>query len=79
MTNICAPPEAGHPHGVRRSGITRLDGTQAPHDGSSVGEIEVRGPWVAAAYYNMPEEANKWSPDGWLRTGDMGHIDDTAT
>jgi fatty-acyl-CoA synthase len=56
--------------------ITRLDGTQAPHDGASVGEIEVRGPWVAAAYYNMPEEAQKWSSDGWLRTGDMGHIDE---
>ncbi len=43
---------------------------------ASIGEIEVRGPWVAASYYNMPEEAQKWSPDGWLRTGDMGHIDE---
>jgi len=55
--------------------IVRLDGSLAPRDGSTVGELEVRGPWVAAAYYNMPEEARKWSPDGWLRTGDMGHID----
>ena len=47
----------------------------APHDGHTVGEIEVRGPWVAGAYYNMPGEAHKWSPDGWLRTGDMGQID----
>jgi fatty-acyl-CoA synthase len=31
---------------------------------------------VAASYYNMPEEAQKWSSDGWLRTGDMGHIDE---
>ena len=54
----------------------RPDGTEAPHDGATVGEIEVRGPWVAAAYYNMPEESQKWSPDGWLRTGDMGHIDE---
>ena len=36
----------------------------------------MRGPWVAAAYYNLPEESQKWSPDGWLRTGDMGHIDE---
>jgi fatty-acyl-CoA synthase len=42
----------------------------------TVGELEVRGPWVAASYYNLPEEAQKWSPDGWLRTGDMGHIDE---
>ena len=54
----------------------KLDGTLAPHDGATVGEIEVRGPWVAAEYYNMPEEAHKWSADGWLRTGDMGHIDE---
>jgi fatty-acyl-CoA synthase len=54
----------------------KLDGTPAPHDGSTVGEVEVRGPWVAAEYYNMPEEAHKWSADGWLRTGDMGHIDE---
>jgi acyl-CoA synthetase (AMP-forming)/AMP-acid ligase II len=56
--------------------IMQADGTCAPHDGATIGEIEVRGPWVAAAYYNMPEESQKWSPDGWLRTGDMGHIDE---
>jgi fatty-acyl-CoA synthase len=56
--------------------IMRPDGTPAPHDGTSVGELEVRGPWVAGSYYNMPEEAHRWSPDGWLRTGDMAHIDE---
>lgn len=56
--------------------IVRADGTEAPHDGATVGEIEVRGPWVAASYYQMPSESRKWSPDGWLRTGDMGHIDE---
>jgi fatty-acyl-CoA synthase len=56
--------------------VVRPDGTVAPHDGSSVGEIEVRGPWVAAGYYNLPEESQKWSSDGWLRTGDVGHIDE---
>ena len=52
------------------------DGTEAPHDAKTVGELEVRGPWVAGAYYDMPEEAHRWSSDGWLRTGDMGHIDE---
>jgi fatty-acyl-CoA synthase len=56
--------------------VMRTDGTQAPHDGMSVGELEVRGPWVAGSYYNMPEEEHRWSPDGWLRTGDMAHIDE---
>ncbi|HLW97348.1 MAG TPA: AMP-binding protein, partial [Candidatus Acidoferrales bacterium] len=66
----------GTPAALVEARIVRPDGTRAPHDGCSVGEIEVRGPWVAAAYYNMPEEAQTWSDDGWLRTGDMGHIDE---
>ena len=35
----------------------------------------MRGPFVAAGYYKLPEESNKWSPDGWLRTGDIATID----
>jgi fatty-acyl-CoA synthase len=66
----------GIPAAFLEARIVRPDGIEAPHDGRSIGEIEVRGPWVAAGYYNMPEEAQKWSPDGWLRTGDMGHIDE---
>jgi len=66
----------GIPPALVEARIMRIDGTEAPRDGSSIGEIEVRGPWVAASYYNMPEESQKWSPDGWLRTGDMGHIDE---
>lgn len=66
----------GIPAALLEARIMRADGTVAPRDGATVGEIEVRGPWVAAAYYKMPEESRKWSPDGWLRTGDMGHIDE---
>ncbi|MDB1086151.1 long-chain fatty acid--CoA ligase [Streptomyces sp. ACA25] len=55
------------------------DGEVKPWDGVSAGELEVRGPWIAAAYYGGPgEEAlrpeDKFSPDGWLRTGDVGTI-----
>ena len=54
------------------------DGTPLPHDGQEAGEIEVRGPWIAAAYYggadNPPETGDKFSEDGWLRTGDVGTI-----
>jgi fatty-acyl-CoA synthase len=66
----------GIPGAFLEARIIGPHGTEAPHDGCSVGEIEVRGPWVAASYYNMAEEDRKWSPDGWLRTGDMGHIDE---
>ncbi len=66
----------GVPAALLEARIMRQDGTEAPRDGATVGELEVRGPWVAASYYNMPEEAQKWSPDGWLRTGDMAHVDE---
>src|ERR1700691_1891906 len=42
----------GTPAAFLEARIMRQDGKEAPHDGCSVGEIEVRGPWVAAAYYN---------------------------
>jgi fatty-acyl-CoA synthase len=48
---------------------------EAPWDGEAMGELEVRGPWVAAAYHELPEETDKWSPDGWFRTGDVVTID----
>lgn len=41
-----------------------------PWDGKTMGELEVRGPFVAAAYYNE-ESREKFTDDGWLRTGDI--------
>lgn len=46
-----------------------------PWDGETMGELEVRGPWVARAYYDNPGEADKFTPDGWFRTGDIVTID----
>jgi fatty-acyl-CoA synthase len=48
------------------------DGTVLPCDGTSVGELEVRGPWITASYYGV-DAADKFD-DGWLRTGDVGSI-----
>lgn len=42
-----------------------------PWDGIAMGELEVRGPWVAAAYYGDDEQSTKFTPDGWLKTGDI--------
>jgi fatty-acyl-CoA synthase len=47
-------------------------GEVLPRDGQSVGEIELRGPWVTAGYYRDPAPAK--FRDGWFRTGDVGHI-----
>jgi len=49
------------------------DGSELPSDGKAVGEVEVRGPWVTASYYQNVDE-DKFH-DGWLRTGDVGRID----
>jgi fatty-acyl-CoA synthase len=46
-----------------------------PWDGESVGELEVRAPWVASSYFDEPEQQGKWTEDGWLRTGDVATID----
>ncbi|GAB2977512.1 long-chain fatty acid--CoA ligase [Amycolatopsis acidiphila] len=48
------------------------DGTPQPRDGQAVGELEVRGPWVTGSYYQVDDDAR--FHDGWLRTGDVGHI-----
>jgi fatty-acyl-CoA synthase len=49
---------------------------EVPHDGKTMGEVQLRGPWVAASYYNLPEEKDKWTEDGWFRSGDVGVIDE---
>ncbi len=46
-----------------------------PWDGKTSGELQCRGPWVAAHYYNDPSGDDQFTPDGWLRTGDVATID----
>jgi acyl-CoA synthetase (AMP-forming)/AMP-acid ligase II len=47
------------------------EGKELPWDEESMGELEVRGPWVAAAYYDDEELRDRWTEDGWFRTGDI--------
>jgi fatty-acyl-CoA synthase len=49
--------------------------TDQPWDGKSVGEIQVRGPFITGSYHEVPVEADKFTPDGWLRTGDVACVD----
>ena len=53
--------------------VVAEDGTILPNDGQSVGEFEIRGPWVTGSYYKDEDPAK--FDDGWLRTGDVGCID----
>jgi fatty-acyl-CoA synthase len=50
------------------------DGRALPTDGKAVGEVEVRGPWITGSYYRG-RDASKFE-SGWLRTGDVGRIDE---
>jgi fatty-acyl-CoA synthase len=54
--------------------VMRPEG-EAPPDGVTSGEIEMRGPWVAASYYNDPAQQDRWTNDGWFRTGDVATMD----
>jgi len=47
---------------------------EIPWDGDAMGELEVRGPWVASSYYEAPDSADRWTDDGWFRTGDIVSI-----
>jgi fatty-acyl-CoA synthase len=49
----------------------RAGGEEVPWDGESMGELEVRGPWVASAYYDDKELQDRWTDDGWFKTGDI--------
>ena len=54
--------------------LTDDGGVEVPWDGVSTGEIEVRGPWVAARYFDDDSEEQKFA-SGWLRTGDIASVD----
>jgi len=50
------------------------EGQVLPNDGNAVGEVEVRGPWITGSYY-LGRDDSKFD-SGWLRTGDVGRIDE---
>jgi len=53
----------------------RGEAGELPWDGTSVGELELRGPWVARSYVGESDRSGKWTEDGWFRTGDVATID----
>jgi fatty-acyl-CoA synthase len=56
---------------VARSGSTE----SVANDGTTPGELQVRGPWIAAGYHDDPRSSESFTDDGWLRTGDVATVD----
>jgi fatty-acyl-CoA synthase len=52
------------------------DGVHQPHDGKSPGELQVAGATIASAYFGTDVGVDAFTPDGWLRTGDVATIDE---
>jgi fatty-acyl-CoA synthase len=50
----------------------------APWDGRTMGEIQVRGPFITGSYHEVPVSPDKFTRDGWLRTGDVATMDELA-
>ncbi|MGA8206903.1 MAG: long-chain fatty acid--CoA ligase [Candidatus Dormiibacterota bacterium] len=62
--------------GVELRIVDLESGEECPPDGETPGEIQMRGPWIARAYFHDPEDRDgRFTPDGWFRTGDVATID----
>jgi fatty-acyl-CoA synthase len=51
-------------------------GSIVPWDGKTMGELEVRGAWIASGYYEDDSQADRWTDDGWFKTGDIATIEE---
>jgi fatty-acyl-CoA synthase len=67
--------QSGRPVAGVQVRVVDDSGTALPNDGHSVGELQLRGPWITGAYHRNESEES-FTADGWLRTGDVGHIDE---
>jgi fatty-acyl-CoA synthase len=75
-----ARPPAGVDEGEEHWAYRTTQGRMVPWTeirlSEGANEIEARGPWVAARYYEDPSGDDKFTDDGWLRTGDIGELND---
>jgi fatty-acyl-CoA synthase len=55
--------------------VVDAEGKPQPHDGASVGEIVFRAPWLTMDYFKAPDKSRELWRNGWLYSGDIGHID----
>ncbi len=76
QAQLAVKAKQGRPvYGVEMK-IVDDEGRAQPHDGKSMGELLVRGPWIVSGYF-VAEAASAAAvgPDGWFHTGDMATID----
>ncbi len=52
------------------------EGREVAWNGRDVGELQVRGPYITGSYHEVPQDPDKFTADGWLRTGDVAAIDE---
>ncbi len=71
---LARPESAGLPVAVADVIVTDSDG--APLPPGAVGEVRARGPMVVAGYWNRPEATAETFVEGWVRTGDVGRLDE---
>jgi fatty-acyl-CoA synthase len=79
ILTVARPPagvDDGEEHWAYRTTQGRMIAWTELRLSEDAGEIEARGPWVAARYYEDPSGDDKFTADGWLRTGDIGELDD---
>jgi fatty-acyl-CoA synthase len=94
LTNRCpasapsAPEGTTHPNQRLKQGKplfgveTRIiDDNDSPvmHDGAASGRLQVRGPWIASTYFNVPSAQTAGANDGWFETGDIATIEAVGT
>jgi len=67
--------KAGVPAPLVELRLAGDDGSERPWDGKSPGEIQARGPFITGSYHEAGEVEERFTGDGWLRTGDVATID----
>jgi fatty-acyl-CoA synthase len=72
--NLAARASQGYPCTFIEQRHVGENGQRLPWDGATMGELEVRGPWVAQSYFGG-EGADRFTADGWFKTGDVVTID----
>lgn len=72
---------AGKPHPLIQARVIADDGTEVPTDGTTSGELQLRGDTVSPGYFRMDDETAASRDDGWFKSGDIAvtHADGFIT